>query len=191
MKKKNIFFPVLGCLSGAAGVVSGFVFACSVKGTVSALTEKAVIDSADQNYDFYSYFFGGGTMSSNVDDTALMAAKLVEICGKGFGLLLIFAGIFAVCYFGYKIERAFSAPAFPPVFMPEGFPVDAPVDSPVAQDAYPVGDYSAPAQDFAAPDEGVYPPEKEYPAADENHAPANDFTQPVDGGYPQEENSGS
>ena len=78
MKKKSIFFPILGCFSGVGGVVSGFVLSCSVKETVSALTKKAAIDSAGGGYDFYSYFFGGSTQTATVDDAALMTAKLVD-----------------------------------------------------------------------------------------------------------------
>ena len=161
MKKKNIFFPILGCLSGVGGVVSGFVLSCSVKDTVSALTKKVAIDSADQNFDFYSYFFGN-TQSASVDDTALMIAKLIELCGKGFGLMLIFIGLFTVCYFGYKIERMLNAPDFPPAFIPQNpdFSYGAPVEEPVADE----GIYE-PSQGYIAPDEGIYPPAGEYSAS--------------------------
>ena len=174
MKKKSIFFPILGCLSGVGGVVSGFVLSCSVKETVSALTKKAAIDSAGGGYDFYSYFFGGSTQTASVDDAALMTAKLVELCGKGFGLLLIFIGLFTVCYFGYKIERELRAPAFPPPFMPEGEYAPQSFDAPVQNYAAPAEEYAAPAEDYTAPAEGVYPPQ-EY----ETHA---------NGAYPEEEN---
>ena len=175
MKKKNIFFPVLGCLSGVAGVVSGFVLSCSVKDTVSSLAKPALTADSPQNFDFYSYFFGS-SQTASVDDTALMTAKLIELCGKGFGLLLIFIGLFTVCYFGFKIEKALTAPDFPPPFMPpeQAFPCGMTQENPAPDDgAYAPENYNAPEQDYIAPDEGVYPPE-------------DGFSAPVSGAYPPE-----
>ena len=177
MKKKNIFFPILGCLSGAAGVASGFVLSCSVKDTVSALTSKVAIDNAGSSYDFYSYFFGN-TQTVSVDDTALMTAKLVELCGKGFGLLLIFIGLFTVCYFGSKIEKALRAPDFPPPFVPAPEEYSAPVQN-----------YTT-AEDYTAPAEGVYPPAGEYNVpSDENYTPENSFQNTVNEDYSGQENN--
>ncbi|MBQ8944881.1 MAG: hypothetical protein IJ050_10375 [Clostridia bacterium] len=161
MNKKVLFFPAAGCLSGVASVASGFILSCGVKDTVSALTKGAVIDRADESFDFYSYFFGG-SQAASVDDTALMAAKLVELCGKGFGLLLIMLGLFAVCFFGCKIEKAVKAPAFAPGCMPpeQGFSYGMPDEAPVYDNgAAAAQDYSVPPQDYTVADEGFFNPD--------------------------------
>ena len=172
MKKKTPFFPILGCLSGVASVVAGFVLSCSVKDTAATLKAGAISPDAPQNFDFYSYFFGSAQTES-VDETALMISKLVELCGKGFGLILIMFGLFAVCIFGYKVEKALRERDYAPGFIPpvQDYPYGAP-----APEEHPAENYAVPEQDYIAPDEGAY-------TADEG------FSAQESGAYPPEENS--
>ncbi len=134
------------------------MLSCSVKDAAAALKAGAISPDAPQNFDFYSYFFGSAQTES-VDETALMISKLVELCGKGFGLILIMFGLFAVCIFGYKIEKALRERDYAPDFIPpvQDYPYGAQAETPAEN-------YAVPEQDYIAPDEGAYTADEGFSA---------------------------
>lgn len=107
-RRKVPFMPVIGVLSGVASTVIGFVFARNVKNIVSETLSSAAAGFQDDS-DIFSYFFGGA-QTQTVDNTQMLLAKLIELCGKGFGLLLIVLGLFIVFHFASIIEKKLSSP---------------------------------------------------------------------------------
>ncbi|MBO4894965.1 MAG: hypothetical protein J5562_08650 [Clostridia bacterium] len=120
MKRKIPFFPILGCISGMASVIAGFVLGQSVKNISLEIAEKGISPEngigGEGLFDFVSQvlttvFQSLTTIEQTVEKNTQMVAKLVDVCGKGFGLLLIFFGLFMICLFGSKTEKSLRAPA--------------------------------------------------------------------------------
>ncbi len=119
MKRKIPFFSILGCISGVASVVAGFVLGQSVKNISLDIAENGIAPAngigGEGLFDFVSQvlttvFQSLTTIEQTVEKNTQMVAKLVDVCGKGFGLLLIFFGLFMICLFGSKIEKSLRAP---------------------------------------------------------------------------------